>query len=358
MAIKQVKVRGKKRWQARVAYRGERLSRLCESWDQAKQAEAELLQQLVGQADEDAQAEAAPVTLALLCEAYLLDLAARGKAPDSIIRAKDTGKRLQECFGARMQDPLGKFSEADLFAFRTWRVQHQAKPATINRDFRTISAMLKRADPTFRLPKGVFFREDETRVRWLEPLQELYMSRLRSPFREMAQLADLTLMRLTEVRTLRRSQVSLSQGVISLPTSKTGPDQVVLSQEARRILQAALDRGQGEYIFPAPHGGPYALRYVGTMWRRAARAAGLTDFHFHDLRHDGATKALNAGYTAPIVMALGRWKTERMMRRYAAVTDKTLRAAAEAVSGNLPPVNGNNGNGQWQRAANLAEIRS
>jgi hypothetical protein len=32
-------------------------------------------------------------------------------------------------------------------------------------------------------------------------------------------------------------------------------------------------------------------------------------------------------------MALGGWKTERMMRRYAAVTDATLRAAAEAVSG-------------------------
>ena len=43
--------------------------------------------------------------------------------------------------------------------------------------------------------------------------------------------------------------------------------------------------------------------------------------------------ALNRGFTAPIVMALGGGKTERMMRRYAAVTDVTLRAAAEAVSG-------------------------
>ncbi len=50
-------------------------------------------------------------------------------------------------------------------------------------------------------------------------------------------------------------------------------------------------------------------------------------------RHHGATMALNRGFTAPIVMALGGWKTERMMRRYAAVTDRTLRAAAEAVSG-------------------------
>jgi hypothetical protein len=40
--------------------------------------------------------------------------------------------------------------------------------------------------------------------------------------------------------------------------------------------------------------------------------------------------ALNAGFTAPIVMQLGGWKTEKMMRRYAAVTDTTLRAAAEA----------------------------
>ena len=35
-------------------------------------------------------------------------------------------------------------------------------------------------------------------------------------------------------------------------------------------------------------------------------------------------------------MALGGWKTERMMRRCAAVTDQTLRAAAEAVSGSEP----------------------
>jgi len=34
--------------------------------------------------------------------------------------------------------------------------------------------------------------------------------------------------------------------------------------------------------------------------------------------------ALNSGFTAPIVMVLGGWRTERMMRRYAAVTDQAL----------------------------------
>ena len=45
------------------------------------------------------------------------------------------------------------------------------------------------------------------------------------------------------------------------------------------------------------------------------------DFHFHDLRHHGAAMALNAGFTREIVMALGGWKSGRMIRRYAAVTD-------------------------------------
>ncbi len=153
-------------------------------------------------------------------------------------------------------------------------------------------------------------------------------------------------MRRSEVVFLRREQVSLSQGVIQLPKTKEGPGTVVLSAEARGILRAQLDSHSSEWVFPASHGGPYGSDYPSRMWKRAARAAGLSDFHFHDPRHHGATMALNAGHSTPIVMALGRWETEKMMRRYAAVTDKTLRAAAEAVSGDLRPTMATgNGNG-------------
>jgi integrase len=58
---------------------------------------------------------------------------------------------------------------------------------------------------------------------------------------------------------------------------------MILSQDARKILQHQL----------------------------AAYGAGLKDFHFHDLRHHGATMALNAGFTAPIVMALGGGRQRR-----------------------------------------------
>lgn len=297
----------RKRWIAQVQYEGHRASKACKTEKEAKAAEADLLRDLKDQVAKERAEERAPATLRLLCESYALDLERRGKAPDSIARAKDTTKRLEEVFGKRMDEPLTKLTEADVYAFRTGRDQGGAKPSTINRDFRSLRAMLKKALPGFRFPAGVFFKEDETRVRWLRPEDEvLVFANMGSPFREMARLAALTLMRLSETRLLRRDQVDLFQGVITLPKSKTGPAQVVLSGEARDILQRQLDGHRSAWVFPAPHGKPYSRVHVSREWRRAARGAGLQDFHFHDLRHDGATKALNSGYTAPIVMALGR----------------------------------------------------
>lgn len=344
--VRQVVVRGVKRWQARVQYQGYRASRLCESYDTAKAAKAELLTKLKTDAEQEAKNQAAPATLAVLCDAYALDLEARGKSTDSVVRAKDTKKRLEECFKARVHEPLATLTEADLFAFRTWRVQQRCKASTINRDFRTIRAMFKWADPDFRFPRGVFFKEDETRVKWLKPEDEvLAFATVRTevrvgpkrgmrpvPFRDMSRLAAITLMRLTEVRTLRREYVDLAQGVVTLPRTKTEPRHVVLNQEAQEILKRVLESHASEWVFPSPDNRPYSRVHVGREWRKASRAVGLTDFHFHDLRHHGATQALNAGFSGPIVQALGGWKSEKMMRRYAAVTDKTLRAAAEAAS--------------------------
>jgi hypothetical protein len=126
--------------------------------------------------------------------------------------------------------------------------------------------------------------------------------------------------------------VHLEQRAILLPRAKGGGRAVILNDEAQKILRSQLEKHQGsEWVFPNPDGAPYSRIHVSRVFRKAARAAGLKSFRFHDLRHHGATMALNAGFTAPVVRALGGWKSEAMMRRYAAVTDQTLRAAAEAV---------------------------
>jgi integrase len=334
MAVRQIKLRGRKVWQARVQFHGKRESRLSASKEEARQAEADLLRQL-GAAAGQAEAEGAqPATLRLLCEAYEADLEARGKGADTVVRAQTTRKALEAVMPDLMDRPLTEIKAADIFAFRQARVRASIKPSTINRDLRTLRAMLKKALPEFKFPGGAFFPEDETRVRWLRPEEEIIVfAGMPSPFGEMARLAALTLMRLGEIVRLRREQVHLEQGVVALPRAKAGARHVVLSREAQEILTKQLDTHKSEWVFPAKHGSPYSRVHVSRVWRKAAHGQDLKDFHFHDLRHHGATMALNRGFTTPILMALGGWKTERMMRRYAAVTDKTLRAAAEAVSG-------------------------
>ena len=98
---------------------------------------------------------------------------------------------------------------------------------------KTLRAMLKQALPDFKFPGGAFLPEDDTRVRWLRPEEELFVfDTMPSPFREMARLAALTLMRQGELRTLRREHVDLSQGVVRLPRAKAGARHVILSAEA------------------------------------------------------------------------------------------------------------------------------
>lgn len=352
MAVRRIRNHGKWTWQARVAYRGLRKAAFRPTKDEARDAEGELLRALKATANQEEREASAPATLRQLFEFYVEDLEARGKGPDTLVRAAQTAHVIERLMPELLDKPVSQIREADLFAFRSLRARDggriivevldgvkrerrvPAKTSTINRDLRTLRAMLKRALPDFRFPAGAFFPEDETRVRWLRPEEELLvLETMRSPFREIATLAALTLMRLSEIRLLRREQIHLEQGVVMLPRAKAGARPVILSDAAQKILRRQLEGHASEWAFPGPDGRPYDRSYIGRVFRKASRAAGLRDFHFHDLRHHGATMALNKGFTAPIVMALGGWKTERMMRRYAAVTDQTLRAAAEAVSG-------------------------
>jgi integrase len=352
MGVKRIRNHGRWVWQARVGHRGLRRSAFRDSRDAARAAQAELLRELKAEAAQAEQADARPATLRQLLEFYGLDMATRGKGEESVGRVDYTRRAIEALMPALLEKPVGAITDADVFAFRNGRaregttvyevvagqrvkVRVPTKPSTINRDLRTLRAALKKARPDYRFPGGAFFPEDETRVRWLRPEEELLvLEPMASPFREMAKLAALTLMRQGEIRMLRREDVHLEQGVILLPRAKAGARPVMLSAAAGKVLAGQLTSHDGPWVFPKPDGRPYSREQVGKAFRRAARAAGLRDFHFHDLRHHGATMALNKGFTAPIVMALGGWKTERMMRRYAAVTDQTLRMAAEAVSGN------------------------
>jgi integrase len=335
VAVRRFKRDGQWRWQARVMVDGRRLSLTRDTREAARDAEAELRQQLrdallVKQAE-----QARPATLREVFELYLVHLELRGRAAESITRTEQVVAVPQAVLPQPLDQPVTAFGEAEILAFRSARQRRGIKSATINRDLRVLRALRRRAIPGFRFPEGAFQPEDETRVRFLSPDDEQRLfAALHPPFRQIARLAALTLMRLSELRCLRRDDVHLTQGVVLPPRAKTGARPVVLNQEAQTILREQLASHDSALVFPNPDDRPWSRIHISSVFRDASRAVGLRDFRFHDLRHHGATMALNAGFTAPIVMALGGWKSERMMRRYAAVTDETLRRAAEAVAGN------------------------
>ena len=76
MSIRAIKVHGRKVWQARVAYRGQRRSTIRDSKQAARDAEADLLKALQAEAAQTAAQGAAPATLKGLLEAYAEDMAA------------------------------------------------------------------------------------------------------------------------------------------------------------------------------------------------------------------------------------------------------------------------------------------
>lgn len=148
--------------------------------------------------------------------------------------------------------------------------------------------MLKQARPDFKFPGAAFLPEDETRVRWLRPEEELQVfALLDSPFREMAKLASLTLMRLSEVRTLRLEMVHLDQGVVLLPQAKAGARPVILSAEAQKILR-------GPWKAPATP----RWRSAGSFPRRLANRTSAT-----------TSAACGAGRPAPPGCAISTFTT-------------------------------------------------
>ena len=74
---------------------------------------------------------------------------------------------------------------------------------------------------------------------------------------------------------------------LELEDSKTGPRQVLLSPEARTVIERQ-PRSGSPWVFPSPMN-PARARFDISLWKKVRKLAGIEDVRLHDLRHTCAT---------------------------------------------------------------------
>ncbi|GAB1715046.1 MAG: integrase [Nitrobacter sp.] len=218
---------------------------------------------------------------------------------------------------------LAKLTSSDVATYRDERLKTVA-PATIVRELNTISHALEIASREWGLwiprnPVKLVRRPPvpRGRTRRLKKGEEQRLldacDRGRTPLlKPLIIIAIETGMRRGELLDLRWEHVDLKLGVAHLPLTKNGDSRdVPLSRCAVRTLQELRTAGaKQERVFPMT-GNSVRLAFEHLRVR-----AGMSDFHFHDLRHEAISRLFEKGLNIAEVSAISGHRELKMLQRY------------------------------------------
>lgn len=279
---------------------------------------------------------------------------------------------LKACFGDLYGRPLGEVAGRDVDQFKTRRLKAGIKPATVNRDLDRIRSVFSRAVEwefltdhplkAVKRAKGA----DNSRVRYLKPAEE---KRLREALAEreaerrasrdrhnawhsergsvghpqwhkdaftdhlmpLVLVAMNTGLRRGELFGLSWSDVNFPGKLLTVTAGNAKSRKarhVPLNHEAIDVLKRWRKHTDGEgLVFPGVGGG--RMTNVNKSWDGLVTDAKLTDFRFHDLRHDFASKLVMAGVDLNTVRELLGHADIAMTLRYSHLAPDKL---ADAVS--------------------------
>jgi len=120
-------------------------------------------------------------------------------------------------------------------------------------------------------------------------------------------------MRRSEILSLTWEQVDLERRFIRLEVGKTKNGEgrrIPLSTRAIRALQAIPQSKVGRVF-------PISGDALENQWKGARARAGLSDLHFHDLRHEATSRLFELGLNPIEVAAITGHKNLQMLKRYA-----------------------------------------
>jgi integrase len=130
-------------------------------------------------------------------------------------------------------------------------------------------------------------------------------------------LALLTGARRANVQAMRKSEISLSEGVWRIPMTKNGTSQnVTLSPEAMAVLASRMESVEGDFIFPGT-GRTGHLVEPKTAWARILKNASLENLRIHDLRRTLGSWQAKSGASLTIIGKSLNHKTHQATAIYA-----------------------------------------
>jgi integrase/recombinase XerD len=216
-------------------------------------------------------------------------------------------------------------SRADLLGFIAWRVEAGARPRSTARQlssFRRFFRHLLREgvlteDPTAQiampkigrsLPKSLSEEEVESLLN-----APAVADPLGSRDRTMLEVLYATGLRVSELVSLKYSQLNLNQGVVRIVGKGNRERMIPLGEEAVRWLKDFLNGGRNEillerttdYLFPTRRGDRMTRQAFWHIIKRYARKSSIDkELSPHTLRHAFATHLLNHGADLRVVQML------------------------------------------------------
>ncbi len=220
--------------------------------------------------------------------------------------------------------------------------------ATVNRYLASLSATLAygvktlqwiERNPCERIAKPA---ESKGRVRFLsdderpallaacKPHPELYLAVV---------LALSTGARRAEIMTLRYGQIDFARQVITLTQTKNGETRALpLVSTAFTLLQerAKVRSLKDDRVFPPTKFAKKAeCLDLRQPWEKAIKAARITDFHWHDLRHTAASYLAMSGVSLVEISKILGHRTMQMVSRYSHLSDGHIVATGEKLAARL-----------------------
>lgn len=160
-----------------------------------------------------------------------------------------------------------------------------------------------------RRKRRISMQEQETILKYLRS-----KSRTRIPMADIVEFALLTARRQEEICRLKWVDVDFESGTAWLDDVKH-PTQKMGNRRQFRILKPALEIIQrqprvSEFIFP------WESKSVGAAFTRAMHVLGIEDLHFHDTRHEAASRLFEKGYSIQEVAQFTLHDSWATLQRY------------------------------------------